>query len=233
MIGLIGAMEIEVKYFIDSLTAKKKFRYLKRDFYQGVLEGQEVVVVRAGVGKVNAAVTTSLLVENFDIDYVINTGIAGGISPAKTETLVISDKVFYSDADVTCLGYQFGQIPGEDAIFKIDTELHNLVVKAVEELKIEYKTGTIATADSFITDLIQIEKAKEIANDLIACDMEGGAIAQVCRQCDKPFVIIRTISDIIGSDEQAICYEKLELIAAKTITKIIKQILKKISKFSR
>ena len=110
-VGIIGAMQSEVKFLLESLDNSEKITINSFAFFTGTLENKQVVILKSGIGKVNAAIGTSLLINNFDIDYIINTGSAGGfIKYLKTGEFIIADKTVQHDVDVTEFGYQIGQL---------------------------------------------------------------------------------------------------------------------------
>ncbi len=226
MIAVIGAMDIEVEKLSSLLTNVRILEQSNRTFYIGHLHGKEVVVVKAGIGKVNSAVTTSILCENFEIDYIINSGIAGGVN-VDAKTLVISRRAIYFDADASRFGYTSGQIPGEELFYYADEELVKKADEAATELAINHKVGTIATGDSFVTDKSQFEKILPVVDDLYAVEMEGASIAQTASMYNKPFIIIRSISDVVGSTDQTNDYEAFEIVAANNAAHLVELIIKK------
>ncbi len=226
MVGIIGAMEIEVEQLCGLLSNLRVMERSSRTFYIGLLHDQEVVIVRAGIGKVNSAITTSILCENFDIDYVINIGVAGGYNVLE-KSLVISSKAIYFDADARNFGYEMGQIPGEKQFFLADPELIKKATLASEELGFSFEVGTIATGDSFVTKVSQIEEVLEVAEDVLAIEMEGASIAQTASLYNKPFLIVRSISDVVGSTGQMGNYEEFSKLAADIAARLVERIIKK------
>lgn len=226
MIGIIGAMDAEIELIskkIDNCVIKT---IGNRSFYCGVLNGANVVAVVSGIGKVNAAVTTSLLFDNFDIDYVINTGIAGGANDVKPFDLVFGKELFYHDVDLTFIGYKYGVMPGCDKSFKTDDKLREICVNYAKKNGISYVVGNIASGDLFASDKSCLDKLDENIN---AVEMEGAAIAQVCTIFEKPFISIRMISDILGSNEQSATYAEYEREASGKASLIVCEIIGKIA----
>ncbi len=198
MIGIIGAMDSEVEALFSHMSAKEKINLNNLTFYKGKLFDKDVVIVRCGIGKVNAALCTQLLILNFKVDKVINTGIAGAVGEGlKIYDFVVSTEAVYHDFDVQFFGYKPGQVPGMPEAFTADTALIDVAIKAFErtdfhDLKIV--KGRIASGDQFISG--GDKKAFIISNFQPQCvEMEGCAIAHTCYANNVPFVIIRCMSD--------------------------------------
>lgn len=224
MVGIIGAMDKEIAYIKNKMAISKIIERAGRRFYQGIANGREIVLVQAGIGKVNAAITTTLLLELFDINYVINTGCAGGLLPAKQCDLIISDGCTYHDAQ--CFDYKYGQIPDMPHIYYSSTVLNEKARYVAERLHLSYRAGIIATGDTFVTDDSLLTEVSKVVDGIIACDMEATSIAQVCYSFQKPFIILRMISDVVNSDDQLLSYmeivEEVCSNAAKFVLEMIK-----------
>lgn len=229
--AIIGAMEEEVKILRGEMQNKQVRTIGGSEFTIGHLRGVETVLLRSGIGKVNAAMTTAVLIHEFKPDVLINTGSAGGLSPElKVGDVVISTEVRHHDVDVTAFGYEYGQVPQLPAAFTADDKLISIAYKASEE-DTELKTvkGLIATGDSFMNDPARVKAIAEIFPGLQAVEMEAAAIAQVAHQFDVPFVVIRALSDIAGK-ESDISFEqflpKAGLHSANLVMKIVEQLQK-------
>lgn len=220
MIGIIGAMDVEINYLKNIMKNITEKKIAKRAFYCGTINNSEVVLVCAGIGKVNAGITTALLLDNFDIDYVINIGVAGGIMPAESLDLIISSELVYNDFDTTVFKDKYGQIPGYDPTFKASKELIEKTKKIALKENIKFKEGIISTGDIFVTSIEQIKKICKEYN-VLASEMEGCAIAHTCYEFNKPFIVLRTISDVLGANNQVDNYQKAlkqaVLIASKVV----------------
>ncbi len=201
-IGIIGAMEPEVAHLIASMTNSESQTIAGIEFVAGQLEGKEVVVTRSGIGKVTASVATTLLIEKYAPDYVINTGSAGGFVDALAiGDIVISSEVRHHDVDVTAFGYEIGQMAQQPAAFIPDANLVNAAKQAVASLgEVKAIEGLICTGDSFICDPERTKVMLKNFPTMAACEMEGAAIAQVCHQFKVPFVVIRSLSDNANND---------------------------------
>jgi len=199
MIGIIGAMDSEVATLFARMTAKEKINLNNLTFYKGKLYNKDVVVVKCGIGKVNAALCTQLMILNFKVSKIINTGIAGAVGEGlKIYDFVVSTEAVYHDFDVQFFGYKLGQVPGMPETFRADPSLINAAKQAFEQTdfanKLKLSQGRIASGDQFISG--NEKKASIISNFHPQCvEMEGCAIAQTCYANNVPFVIIRCMSD--------------------------------------
>ena len=199
-IAIIGAMEEEVTLLRDKIENKTVEVIAGCEFTTGHMDGVDVVLLRSGIGKVNAAMSTSILLEKYTPDYVINTGSAGGYDPKlNVGDLVISSEVRHHDVDVTVFGYEYGQVPQLPAAFQADKELIKVAEEGAKEISdIQTVQGLIATGDAFMNDPVRVDYIRDKFTDLKAVEMEAAAIAQVAYQFGIPFVIIRSLSDIAG-----------------------------------
>lgn len=229
-IGVIGAMEEEVELLRVSLENAQVSEIANCEFTAGTYKGQDVVLLKSGIGKVNAAMSTTLLLQQFKPDVVINTGSAGGFDQAlEVGAIVISDEVRHHDVDVTVFGYEMGQVPQLPAAFRSDEQLIDLAVKAVEELgEHPYGVGLIATGDSFMNDPERVEKVRAFFPSMKASEMEAAAVAQVCHQFNVPFVVIRALSDIAGK-ESNISFDEFLPVAAKHSTEIVLNVVERLA----
>ena len=197
-IGIIGAMELEVESLKAQMTVENTTTKANMDFFEGKLGNADVVIVRCGIGKVNAAVCTQILVDDFQAEVVINTGIAGSLNAdINIGDIVLSTDVLHHDMDATGFGYAKGQIPQmEEFSFQADAALRSLAMKICKEVnpEIEVFEGRICSGDQFISD----DQVKEnIIKNFggYAVEMEGVAIGQTAHLNGVPFLVIRAISD--------------------------------------
>lgn len=197
-IGIIGAMEEEIARLKEKMTDVAVVSKASMDFYSGTLCGKEVVVVRSGIGKVNAGICTQILVDVFDAGLIINTGIAGSLNKEiNIGDIVLATDVVEHDMDATGFGYPAGQIPQMDVYsFWSDERLRNLAERVCREVnpEVEVFKGRIATGDQFVAS----REAKErICRNVggYACEMEGAAIGHTAYLNGVPFLIVRAISD--------------------------------------
>ena len=198
MIGIIGAMEEEVLSLAEMMTDIETDSVAGMIFKKGVLEGKEVVIVRSGIGKVNAAICTQILADRYGVSAVINTGVAGSLkNEINIGDIVISSDAIQHDMDATGFGYKLGVIPRMPvSVFEADKKLIELAKEACKEAvpEIGVFVGRVVSGDQFITS--KEVKDKLIANFEAYCtEMEGAAIAQAAYLNNIPFLVIRAISD--------------------------------------
>jgi len=210
--GIIGAMEPEVAILKAKLANCETSSHAGYTFYQGQIDGNDVVIVQSGIGKVAAALATAILVDKFKPDYVVNTGSAGGFNATlKVGDIVVSSEVRYHDVDVTAFGYEIGQLPANPAAYIPHETLVTAAKAGIDKLEnIQAMVGLITTGDTFMTKDEDIAKARENFPTMAAVEMEGAAIAQTCHQFNVPFVIIRSLSDIAGKESPTSFDEYLE-----------------------
>jgi adenosylhomocysteine nucleosidase len=230
-VGIIGAMEEEVDLLRSRLEQRKDTNLAGSEFYEGKVNSLEVVLLKSGIGKVNAAMGTALLIERFRPDVIINTGSAGGfLKELNVGDVVISTEVRHHDVDVTIFGYEYGQVPRMPAFFSPDERLVDAAVKSAGKIKgVQVVKGMIASGDAFMNDPERVEFIRSKLPDLYAAEMEAAAIAQVAHQFDKPFVIIRSLSDIAGK-ESNISFDQFLETAAKNSAELILLMLEELKK---
>lgn len=228
-IAIIGAMEQEVEQLRATLENTKTETIANSEYTTGTYKGKEVILLKSGIGKVNAAMTTTVLLHTFKPDVVINTGSAGGYDPAlEVGAVVISDEVRHHDVDVTIFGYEMGQVPQMPAAFKADMKLMEVAREAVTEVgEHQYGIGLICSGDAFMNDPERVEKVREYFPQMKAVEMEAAAVAQVCHQFETPFVVIRALSDIAGK-ESNVSFDEFLPVAAKHSTAIVLKAIEKL-----
>ncbi len=198
MIGIIGAMDEEVEQIVAVMDIEREETKAQMTFKAGKLAGKDVVIVRSGIGKVNAGICAQILVNKFDVDTLINTGIAGSLdAQIDIGDMVISTDAVHHDMDATVFGDPVGQIPRMDTLaFPADEELVKKAVAANEKANpdIHTFTGRIASGDQFISDQSVKERIVSLFHPM-CCEMEGAGIAQAAYLNKVSYVIIRAISD--------------------------------------
>lgn len=225
--GIIGAMDIEVAGLKQDMQIVQEVKKAGMEFCEGILEGQRVVVVQSGIGKVNAAVCTQILIDEFGADAVINTGIAGSLNAQiDIGDIVISTDVVHHDMDAVQFGYEPGQIPQMDVFsFAADESLADLAERVCQEVNPEISVfrGRIVSGDQFVADR---EKKTYIAEQFhgFCTEMEGAAIAQASYLNQVPFVIIRAISDK-ADDSASEDYPTFEKKAAAHCIRLVEGLL--------
>lgn len=221
-IGIIVATPEELKELKNIMTESKEYKIFNLDFYKGKINNKNYVLVQCGVGKVNAARTAQILIDKFDIESVINVGVAGGLEDdMNIGDIVIGEKLVQHDFDITAFGHEKGYITETGKIFESDKSLIEKCKKIkIENLKIV--AGTIASGDIFCTDIKMKEKIRNKFNSSCV-EMEGAAIAQTAYLCNIPFLVIRAISDI-PNGKNKMDYEEFAEMAAKNCAKFIEQL---------
>ena len=225
MVGIIGAMSIEVDALKAAMTDKKTENISGIEFVSGKLYGREAVVAQSGIGKVFAAICAQTMILRYNVDILINTGVAGTLSAKLSiNDIAVSSDCVQHDMDTSALGDEVGLISGINIVnIPADKQLCDDVCDAAESLGFVAQAGTIASGDSFISSN---DKKKYIAETFsaIACEMEGAAIAQVCFVNKVRYVVIRAISDS-ADGEAEMSYDEFSKIAAERSAKVVKKIL--------
>ena len=216
--GIIGALEEETALLKENMTDVKTVMVSGMVFYEGRLGNNNVVVVKCGVGKVNAGICTQTLIERFGADRVINTGVAGSLDASiNIGDIVVSTDAVQHDFDLTPLGYAPGEVEEIGTVaFKADESMRQAAVNAVRDSApdIQVFEGRVCSGDQFIASKEQKERIiSEFGGS--CCEMEGAAIAQVCYLNDVPFVIIRAISDKADDSEEMSYAEFMEIAATR------------------
>nr|WP_263313113.1 5'-methylthioadenosine/adenosylhomocysteine nucleosidase [Mammaliicoccus sp. Marseille-Q6498] len=229
MIGIIGAMEEEIEILKLSINNLETINKAHVIFYKGQLEGKEIVLAQSGIGKVNAAITTTLLINEFNPELIINTGSAGSVdNKLNIGDIIISNKVYYHDVNATAFGYKLGQVPNMPEFYKTNDDLISLAQSSIEELELNGVVGEVATGDSFIGS---IEQRKEIKGDFPTAsvvEMEAGAIAQTCYQYNTPIIVTRAVSDL-ADKESDVTFEEFLKVACVNSSKIVKLLLNRVA----
>ncbi len=229
MIGIIGAMDSEVDTLFSRMSSKEKINYNNLTFYKGKLYDKDVVIVKCGIGKVNAALCTQLLILNFKVSKIINTGIAGATGEGlKIYDFVVSTEAVYHDFDVQFFGYKAGQVPGMPEAFSADPELVKTALSAFNKTdfskQLKIVSGRIASGDQFISGG---EKKSFIVSTFHpqCVEMEGCAIAHTCYANNIPFVIIRCMSDTADeSVKETYSEETASKLSSTFLLEVIKEI---------
>lgn len=229
-IGIIGAMADEVAGLKMLMQDTEIVRKASMEFYTGILEGKKTVVVQSGIGKVNAAVCTQILVDDFQAEVVINTGIAGSLNnDINIGDIVVSTDLVHHDMNAVAFGYKKGQIPQmEQFSFQSDEALRRLAVEACQEVNpdIQVFEGIIASGDQFVAD----QAVKDFIVEefgAYAVEMEGAAIAQAASLNHVPFLVIRAISDKADGSAH-VDYPAFEKMAIEHSIRLTRRILKDI-----
>ncbi len=217
MIGIIGAMDIEIEHINSVLENKEEFTVSGALYTKGTLAGKDVVTAVCGIGKVFAAMCAQTMIIKFGAEKIINTGVAGGLT-VETDILdtVVATAMVQHDMDTTYFGDPKGMISGINVVeFNCD---ESIAEKICENVEGKCLRGIIASGDAFIADDVKKKNIAETFN-AVACEMEGASIAQVCYVNKVPFSVLRTISD--GANGEEMSYEKFRVVAAEKAAKLI------------
>ena len=196
--GIIGAMESEIRDLRASLTDETVTQTAGMSFFEGRLYGRDVVLARCGIGKVHAAMCTQVLIDRFHPQLLLNIGVAGALDGRlQIGDIAVADCAVQHDVDTTALGDPPGMISGPDCVYlPVDPDASARLKECADRLGIPHISGAVATGDRFVEKLSEKEKLAACFN-AVACDMEGGAIAQVAMENGVPYAAYRAISDTL------------------------------------
>ena len=229
MTGIICAMNLEVEGVLNLMTNTEEKTIDGVTFYKGFLGKSEVVAVECGIGKVNAAICTRMMIHFYNPDCIINSGVAGALSTqVSVGDIVVATSAVQHDYDTTAFGDPKGLITcpeGNIINFPADEELSQKLFEAAEALSdTRVFRGVIATGDEFVHSP-ERRLALGKAFSALACEMEGGAIAQVCYRAKKPYCILRSISDDL-TNNTSMSFDEFKIMAAEKTVKVLSAVLK-------
>ena len=228
-LGIIGAMDIEIqtlKEAIENLTVTQK---AGTEYCEGTLNGLPVVLVKCGIGKVNAAIGAQILCDCFGVTHIVNTGIAGSLCAQQDiGDMVVSSDVWHHDFDCVAFGYPMCRIPGMPQSFAADEKMIQLAKAAAEQTGSTVRIGRVASGDQFVADP-DLKNQIIARTDALCTEMEGAAIAQTAYRNDIPFVILRCISDKADNSAE-MDYPSFEAMAAKRCAQVTMTLAASMSK---
>jgi len=234
-IGIIGAMAQEVAALAAQLEERRTRHHVGCTFHLGKLHGVDVVILQSGIGKVNAAIGTTLLLDVYQPEAVINTGSAGGFGEGlEIGDVVVSSEVRHHDVNAVVFGYEHGQVPQMPAAYFPDARLVTLARECIEQLgEVNVVEGLIATGDVFMAcpDLVATTRSR--FPTMLAAEMEAAAIAQTCHQYGCPFVVIRALSDIAGGGDNHLSFAEFLEQAAAHSTRMVTAMVDRLGHHSR
>lgn len=227
-IGIIGAMEEEVAILKEKMSEVTVLEKAGMEFFKGILGGQQVVIVRSGIGKVNAGICTQILADVFQVNAVINTGIAGSLKvEINIGDIVLSTDTMQHDVNAREFGYEIGQVPRMDTrTFPADDRLRETALQVCRKVNPEIQVfeGRVASGDQFVAD--KETKEKIIANTQAYCtEMEGAAIGQAAYLNGIPYLVIRAISDK-ADDSAHMDYPAFEKEAIRHTVNLVENMMK-------
>ncbi|EHI73511.1 MTA/SAH nucleosidase [Streptococcus criceti] len=200
-IGIIAAMEQELRLLVDQLTHKKEETVLSTTYYSGRLGKHDLVLVQSGVGKVMSAMSVAILADHFGVEALINTGSAGAVaSGLNIGDVVVADRLAYHDVDLTAFGYDYGQMSMQPLYFESDPQFVQVFQSVLVKHDRPSKIGLITTSDSFIAGQDKIDQIKAHFPNTLAVEMEGAAVAQAAQAAGRPFIVVRAMSDTAAHD---------------------------------
>lgn len=220
-IAILGAMREEIEPILKEYSYKES-KYANNNYYFIDYAGHELIVANSKIGKVNAAISASVMIEKYKADCLLFTGVAGSLNPElKIGDLLIANELVQHDVDITAFGHKPGFVPDTSVYIKTNEKLNNIAKKVAKELNLSIKEGIIATADQFICD----ENKKTWIRDTFnadAVEMEGASVALVCESLNVPCMILRAISDDASGNADVSFDEFLELAAKNSANFVLK-----------
>ena len=199
-LAIMGAMQEEIEPLLAHFKDVNVVEYANNKFYEVSYNGLEIVIAYSKIGKVFASLTASTMIEKFECDTLLFSGVAGGINPKlQIGDLIIADKLCQHDLDITAFGHPHGFVPGGKVFVETTKELRDVAIKVANENNLKVIEGTIATGDQFVHSS---ERKQFIENtfNADALEMEGASVAVVCDALNVPFFILRAISDTADMD---------------------------------
>lgn len=227
MIGIIGAMQEEVSALLSKAEIKKENKILDTVFYEGYIEGKEVVILQGGIGKVNSAICVSLLLTNYQIDYVINIGSAGGLkSSQNVGDVVVSNAVAYHDVDLSAFSRPQGELPDVPRFIQSDEQLVKKAAEILKNMGIQENIGLIVSGDQFISQEGQVSKIKKDFPEALCSEMEAASVGHTCYKFHTPFIITRSLSDVYGNGDSSIQFDEYLKVASEQSARLCVELIK-------
>ena len=225
-IGIIFAMKEELDEFLEIVSKENEYKIFDLDFYECTYNDKSLVLVESGIGKVNAARATQILIDNMEVEYIFNVGVAGSVNKdVKVLDIVIGDKLVQHDFDLTAFNYEKGYIPNVGAKF---VESDPYLLKVASEVGDDTThVGVIASGDIFCTEEAMSSKIATKFGALCV-EMEGASIAQTCFLSHIPFLVIRSISDSPTGGDNTLTYENFLKLSSSKVASYLKRIIDKI-----
>ena len=197
-LAILGAMPEEISPLLNVLKDYEKVEYANNTYYISSYKNHELILAYSKIGKVNSSLSAAVLIEKFKAQKLLFTGVAGAFNPElEIGDLLYATKLVQYDLDITAFGHPLGFVPGNEIFIKTDEALNEIALQSAKDLKVELKSGIIATGDEFICDEKKKARIREIFN-ADACEMEGASVALVCDALKIPCFILRAISDKAG-----------------------------------
>lgn len=228
-IGILVAMEEEIKHLIEELESYKIHKVANQIFYEGFIGEKAVCIVQSGIGKVNASIATTLLIERFKVNLIVNTGSSGAVKDGiNVGDLVVSEKLAYHDVDNRVFEYDYGQIPQMPKFYEGDQILNDRIKEIAANEKRKIHQGLIVSGDSFVSSYNQVDSIKKYFPTALATEMEGAAVAQTCYQFDIPCLVIRSVSDS-ANEEAEIDFDDFVVLAGERSAQLVLSLINNIN----
>lgn len=228
--GIICAMPEEIKELTARLSDKQVETIGGKDYLQGKISNQQVVLAESGIGKVEAGITTEHLITDFNVDVVINSGSAGGIGQGlHVGDVVISSETAYHDVDARAFDYVYGQLPGKQPRFKASEKWGRALETAGEQTGLNIKRGLIVSGDQFIASQDAIDQILHYFPEALSSEMEGAAVGQVATDHDVPYVVVRAMSDT-GNEDAGVSFDEFIIEAGKRSANMLLQLFADLNK---
>ena len=228
--GIICAMPEEIKELTARLSDKQVETIGGKDYLQGKISNQQVVLVESGIGKVEAGITTEHLITDFNVDVVINSGSAGGIGRGlHIGDVVISSETAYHDVDARAFDYVYGQLPGKQPRFKASEKWGRALETAGEQTGLNIKRGLIVSGDQFIASQDAIDQILHYFPEALSSEMEGAAVGQVATDHDVPYVVVRAMSDT-GNEDAGVSFDEFIIEAGERSANMLLQLFADLNK---
>jgi len=218
MIGIIGAIDYELNHFFTNMIIARTEIIADKTFYVGKIGHHNVVIVKSGIGKVNAAMTATILINTFDVRLIINTGVAGGLEPVNIGDIILAEGIAYFDVSLTEIDdVPYGQMGSDPLLVRTNDQYLAKGKKVFDKLGYSYVVGNLVSGDKFVTKKRDLAKISKQVPNILGVEMEGMAIAITAYKFNRPFISIRGISDIIESVDQPKNYrDVVKQVATKT-----------------
>ncbi|GAB6074382.1 5'-methylthioadenosine/adenosylhomocysteine nucleosidase [Nautilia lithotrophica] len=227
MIGILCAMVEELEPILEYMNVKEKINHANNVFYLAEFQNKNIVLAYSKIGKVNASITATIMIEKFGVEKLLFSGVAGGVDEdLKIGDLITATHVCQHDVDLTVFGYKHGFIPESEIFFDCDINLINIALKVADKLNIKLKKGIIASGDQFVHSKVRKEWIKEVFG-ASAIEMEGGAVGCVCWNEQVPFFMLRAISDT-AEEGAGVDFDEFLEESSKVSAKFIIEMLKEI-----
>lgn len=230
LIGIIGALDIELNFFFENMVIAKTELIGDKTFYIGNINNKKVALVKSDIGKVNAAITATILASYYQVSMIINTGVAGGLKPAEPGDIILAKGLSYFDASLSGIDdLPHGKLGNDPLIVETDSKYLEKAKVIFDQLAYPYKTGNIVSGDKFVTKLRYLDKISKNVPNILACEMEGMAIALTAHKFNIPFISIRGISDIIEDKNQTSSYHSNSKTVAQKCSNFVMTFLKELN----